>query len=87
MTELVVAQPSGCRWCGLAQRDHFTRWSRSVGWHGYSPPTQDQIKQRMKARRTLQGQRASLVIFDEAVNWASSERNDQQWPSEWTSTE
>ncbi|MEV0379766.1 hypothetical protein [Nonomuraea sp. NPDC050643] len=76
VTERVVAQPSGCRWCGLAQRGHCQRWTRAAGWHGWTPPTQDQIKQRMKARRTLQGQRASLVIIDEAVNWPTTERND-----------
>lgn len=69
MDERVLAQPSGCRWCGLAQRDHFQRWTRAAGWHGWTPPTPEQIKQRMKARRTFQGQRASLVITDEAVNW------------------
>ncbi|NRQ31319.1 hypothetical protein HII36_05630 [Nonomuraea sp. NN258] len=72
----MVAPPAGCRWCGLAQRDHFQRWSRAAGWHLYIPPTQDQIKERMKARRTLQGQRASLVITDEAVNWPVAERTD-----------
>ncbi|WP_433355542.1 hypothetical protein ACQP25_17015 [Microtetraspora malaysiensis] len=59
MTEQVVAQPKGCRWCGLAQRDHYQRWSRLAGW---TPPTQEQIKQRMKARRTLRSQSASLLI-------------------------
>ncbi|MGI5281695.1 hypothetical protein ACQEVF_59140 [Nonomuraea polychroma] len=76
MTEQVVAQPSGCRWCGLAQRLHFQRWSRAAGWHGWTAPTQEQIKQRMKDRRTVRGQSASLVIIDEAVNWPSTERND-----------
>ncbi|GAA4946275.1 hypothetical protein HD597_006788 [Nonomuraea thailandensis] len=76
MTERVLAQPSGCRWCGLAQYDHFQRWSREVGFHRYAPPTQDQIKQRMKARRTMQGQRASHVIIDEATKWPAPERTD-----------
>ncbi|MFD8529448.1 hypothetical protein ACFV0L_18710 [Streptosporangium canum] len=76
MTEQVVAQPNGCRWCGIAQRDHYQRWTRLAGWHGWTPPTQDQIKHRMKARRSLRGQRASLVIIDEAVNWAAIKRTD-----------
>lgn len=70
----MVAQPNGCRYCGLAQRDHFQRWARSAGWHCWTPPTQDQIKQRMKARRTVQGQSASLVIIDKPMNWAAIER-------------
>ncbi|MEV1168573.1 hypothetical protein [Nonomuraea sp. NPDC049784] len=73
MAEQVVAQPNGCRWCGLAQRDHFQRWTPAAGWHGWTPPTQEQIKQRMKGRRTWRGQSASLVIIDEAMNWPPSE--------------
>lgn len=30
----------------------------------------------MKARRTLQGQRASLVIIDEATNWPPTEGSE-----------
>jgi hypothetical protein len=44
--------PSGCRHCGVEQRDHFQRWTPEAGWHGYTPPTQQQIKDRMNARRT-----------------------------------
>ncbi|MFG3438365.1 hypothetical protein ACGF0J_14070 [Nonomuraea sp. NPDC047897] len=80
MTERVAAQPNGCRWCGLAQRDHFQRWARSAGWHSWTQPTQQQIKQRMKARRTLRGQSAPLVITDEATNWPPTERTDMAVP-------
>ncbi|MFD0659726.1 hypothetical protein [Thermocatellispora tengchongensis] len=59
----------------LAQRGHFQRWTSKAGWHGWTPPTQQQIKQRMKARRTLRGQRVTLVIIDEPVNWAAVERS------------
>ncbi|WP_329616466.1 hypothetical protein OG244_28470 [Streptomyces brevispora] len=34
--------PDGCRWCGVDLYEHMQRWT---------PPTQDQIKTRMKARR------------------------------------
>jgi hypothetical protein len=44
--------PSGCRWCGLGQREHFQRWHRNAKWHFWTPPTREQIKQRMQARRT-----------------------------------
>ncbi|MEV4472843.1 hypothetical protein [Nonomuraea sp. NPDC049504] len=82
MDEQVVAQPNGCRYCGLPQRGsrtqfpHGSRWTSSTGWHVWTPPTQDQIKQRMKARRTWRGQSASLVIIDEAMNWPVPERTD-----------
>lgn len=47
----MTAQPAGCRACGLSERGHGQRWTRTVGWHKWLPPTQDQIKARMIARR------------------------------------
>jgi len=44
--------PSGCTHCGLEQRDHGQRWTTAAGWHRYTPPTQQQIKDRMNARRS-----------------------------------
>jgi hypothetical protein len=43
--------PSGCRHCGITRREHARRWSPGPGWHAWTPPTQDQIKARMHARR------------------------------------
>ncbi|MFE2556028.1 hypothetical protein ACFXGT_08320 [Streptomyces sp. NPDC059352] len=43
--------PSACRWCGIETRAHFQQWKSPVGWHTHEPPTQDQIKARMIARR------------------------------------
>ncbi|MGH3379522.1 MAG: hypothetical protein ACRDP6_32785 [Actinoallomurus sp.] len=45
------APPSGCRWCGLEEREHFGRWSRAAGWHGWIEPAQEQRLARMRARR------------------------------------
>ncbi|RCG27386.1 hypothetical protein DQ384_26105 [Sphaerisporangium album] len=42
--------PSGCRWCGVAKHDHLQRWTAQAGWHTWAPPTQEQIKTRMRAR-------------------------------------
>ena len=47
-----MASPNGCRICGLDERGHARRWSKSVGWHQWTPPTQAQIKRRMQDRRT-----------------------------------
>jgi hypothetical protein len=44
--------PSGCRWCGVAHRDHMQRWTKTAGWHHWDPPTNAQILARMLARRT-----------------------------------
>lgn len=48
---MTVTEPSACAWCGIRQQDHFRRWHAEAGWHGWTPPTQDQIKARMLARR------------------------------------
>jgi hypothetical protein len=45
------AAPNGCRWCGIEQREHFSRWKPEPGWHTWEQPTQEQIKARMLARR------------------------------------
>lgn len=50
-SDLRRPDPSGCRWCGVNERDHMQRWKPPVGWHQWAPPTQQQRKERMKARR------------------------------------
>jgi hypothetical protein len=47
-----MTNPSGCRWCGIDQRKHARRWKSPAGWHQWEQPTQQQIKDRMNARRT-----------------------------------
>lgn len=49
------ADPSGCRWCGVPEREHLQRWKKPVGWHTWEQPTQEQIKERMHARRAARG--------------------------------
>ncbi|MFF4417043.1 hypothetical protein ACFYY8_31365 [Streptosporangium sp. NPDC001559] len=51
MTAQNLIVPSGCRWCGLEQREHFQRWKPPVGWHVWEPPTKEQIGTRMRERR------------------------------------
>jgi hypothetical protein len=59
--------PNGCRYCGLDYQGHCQRWHPDAavetkyingkafndGWHAWIQPTQEQIKQRMLARRAL----------------------------------
>ena len=51
-----MPSPSGCRYCGVDQRDHMQRWTPpskgGPGWHQWTAPTQEQIKTRMITRRT-----------------------------------
>ncbi|SFK75076.1 hypothetical protein [Streptomyces pini] len=43
--------PFGCRWCGIEKRPHFQQWKAPVGWHKWERPTDEQIKERLLARR------------------------------------
>ncbi|MEU0836097.1 hypothetical protein [Streptomyces sp. NPDC005969] len=47
-----IPSPNSCQHCGVDEREHMRRWKPAVGWHAWTPPTQDQIKARMLARRT-----------------------------------
>ena len=49
-----IPSPSGCRWCGVEERQHMQRWKPPVGWHRWEPPTLEQRKERMLARRARQ---------------------------------
>jgi hypothetical protein len=48
---VTLSTPNGCRWCGIPKRPHFQQWKPPAGWHQWEPPTQEQIKERMLARR------------------------------------
>lgn len=50
-SDLRIPAPSGCRWCGIEQREHMQRWKPPVGWHEWAAPTLEQRKERMWARR------------------------------------
>jgi hypothetical protein len=45
-----MIDPNGCRFCGITQRGHAIQYGPS-GRHTWTPPTQQQIKDRMAARR------------------------------------
>lgn len=48
-----VSEPYGCRHCGIAKRGHARQWKAGVGVHAWTAPSQEQIAERMKARRTV----------------------------------
>lgn len=43
--------PNACRHCGDDEYHHGRQWHREVGFHRWIAPTQEQIKDRMFARR------------------------------------
>ena len=51
MADNPLITPNGCRWCGIDQRPHAMQWKPPIGWHQWERPTQQQIKERMLARR------------------------------------
>lgn len=48
-----VSEPYGCQYCGITKRSHGRRWITGAGYHAWTAPTQEQIAERMKARRTV----------------------------------
>ncbi|MGW2721472.1 hypothetical protein [Streptomyces sp. NPDC001492] len=47
--------PGGCGLCGIERRGHGRQYAEPVGWHAWKQPTQQQIKDRMQARRYGKG--------------------------------
>jgi len=41
--------PNGCRWCGVTERAHGSRWVPGAGFHWWCPPTRGQRMARLKA--------------------------------------
>lgn len=51
--------PSGCHWCDRGQRVHARQYVGGPGgWHEWTPPTDRQIKDRMRVRRANRAQKA-----------------------------
>lgn len=48
---MTAPNPSGCQHCGVDQQEHMQRWISGIGWHTWTKPTDQQIKERMRARR------------------------------------
>jgi hypothetical protein len=48
-----VSEPYGCTHCGITKRGHGRRWTLGVGYHAWAAPSEGQIAERMKARRTV----------------------------------
>ena len=42
--------PLGCRWCGVAQRDHAIHYTPGHPGHTWTEPTRAQINARLRVR-------------------------------------
>ncbi|NUS79127.1 MAG: hypothetical protein HOV70_23405 [Streptomyces sp.] len=50
-----VSEPFGCAHCGVVQRVHGRRYVTGAGMHGWERPSEEQVKDRMLARRAARG--------------------------------
>ncbi|MCM2427350.1 hypothetical protein [Streptomyces sp. RKAG337] len=57
-SERYYSTPSGCFHCGIGHREHAQQWTPAGGWHQWTPPTDEQVKARMLARRSARRQYA-----------------------------
>ncbi|MFC8832299.1 hypothetical protein ACFT8V_03755 [Streptomyces griseoincarnatus] len=56
-----VSEPFGCAHCGAAKRVHGRRYIGGVGMHGWERPSDEQVKDRMLARRAARMPARSAV--------------------------
>lgn len=46
-----MSAPAACRHCHLTERTHGRQYTAAAGWHPWTPPTDQQRLNRMRARR------------------------------------
>lgn len=59
-----VSEPFGCAHCGEVKRSHGRRYIGGVGMHGWERPSDEQVKDRMLARRA-----ASMALPSNLSLW------------------
>lgn len=71
-----MTEPSGCRWCGIGQREHCQQWTAEAAWHSWRPPTQDQILDRMLQRRAA---RIAACWACRGQHWVCENHMQRPW--------
>lgn len=61
-----VSEPFGCAHCGEAKRVHGRRYISGVGVHGWERPSDEQVRERMLARRAARMPMPSVPELDKA---------------------
>ena len=70
----------GCRWCGvITKHEHAQRWAPEPGWHKWTPLTQEQIKERMLARRAARLS-AEPTLYHATTGWAADHTGESATP-------
>jgi hypothetical protein len=71
-----MINPNGCRLCGIDRRGHAIQYG-PPGRHTWTQPTQQQVKERMHARReTKQARRVVMELEDQLYAEDPSDRAD-----------
>ncbi|WP_318205326.1 hypothetical protein [Streptomyces sp. SCL15-4] len=61
-----VSEPFGCAHCGVVKRRHGSRYISGVGMHAWERPTDEQVKDRMLARRAARSPLPGKLELDRA---------------------
>ncbi|MFF7096350.1 hypothetical protein ACFY9A_28745 [Streptomyces rubradiris] len=61
-----VSEPFGCTHCGVVKRGHGRRYISGVGMHAWERPTDEQVKDRMLARRAARAPWPGKLELDRA---------------------
>jgi hypothetical protein len=68
-----VSEPFGCAHCGVTQRSHGRRYLTGAGMHGWERPSEEQVKDRMLARRAARIPVGSAPVSEAELDSAVEE--------------
>ncbi|MFF6866679.1 hypothetical protein [Streptomyces ardesiacus] len=74
---MTIPNPMGCAECDIDRDRHARQYSETAGWHTWQQPTQQQIKDRMRARReTAQARKLTKELEAQLYAEDPSDRAD-----------
>ncbi|MGX1221944.1 hypothetical protein [Streptomyces ambofaciens] len=68
-----MSEPFGCAHCGVTQRSHGRRYLTGAGMHGWERPSEEQVKDRMLARRAARIPVGSAPVSEAELDSAMQE--------------
>lgn len=78
-SDLPVASVEGCRYDGIAKRDHGQRWTAEAGWHPWVEPTHEQVHERARAKREVAAVDRYWAALDRGLS--DHEAREEGWPA------
>ncbi|MEU4738136.1 hypothetical protein [Streptomyces fradiae] len=76
---MTSSSPMGCALCGINRRGHGRQYTETAGWHAWQQPTQQQIKDRMYARRAAR-QAAAPTQYHARTAWMADNTGEDGIP-------